>query len=434
MEKLHNLREHICSFDNLFEAYRSAAKGKEDRPETVRFAARLEENLMALKRDLENQTYHVGKYREFYVRYPKKRLVMAISFRDRVAQWAVYRQIDPYIDKRYIEDSYGCRRDKGPIRAAEKLLHWIREVGRKPDAGDWWMIKGDISKYFYRVDHEIALDCYREICDEEWFLWLMDEIINNRDVPFGLPEGMTINDCPREKRLFEVGQPIGNLTSQETANLYLNRFDQYVKHGLKIHRYIRYMDDFTAIVRGRKAAEETLAAMGKFLESELRLKLSPKCRIIRADHPTEFVGYMVGRSGIRLRKKTRAHMKRSILHITEAYRKGEIELDDAIVRIECYRGMTKPCRGGTMRRWMEEHVVLTRERVFYRIIKNKDDGTVDVWLTPGTAVPIYDSLTGRYDYNFRILAVRGLIPWDGMEEDIRNRYTDWVASAEEIEI
>lgn len=431
MEKLHNLKEHICSFDNLYEAYRHAAKGKDDRQEVVEYTIRLEENLMALKKELEEQTYRVGKYREFYVQYPKRRLVMALGFKDRIVQWAIYRQIDPYIDKRFIADSYGCRRNKGPIRAAERLVYWIREIGRKPDGKEYWMIKGDISKYFYRVDHEIALDCYREICDEEWFLWLMSEIINNRHVPFGQPEGMTINDCPREKRLYEVGQPIGNLTSQETANLYLNRFDQYVKHGLKIHRYIRYMDDFIAIVKGLDNAERTLAEMGQYLERELRLKLSAKSRIIRADHPTEFVGYMVGRSGLRLRKKTKAHMKRSLRHIADAYHKGELELADALVRIECYRGMTIPCQGGTMRRWMEEHVVLTRGTQFYRIIDN-EDGTVDVWLSPG--MPIPKTVNGAAEYNIRLLAVRGIVKYRGLEKDIRRRYDAWCESAEVIEI
>lgn len=280
MEKLHNLKERICSYDNLYEAFVSAAKGKADRSEVLVFAFNLEENLYALRQELLNRTYKVGPYREFYVRYPKPRLVMALGFRDRVVQWAIYRQIDPFMDRRFIEHSYGCRKDKGTLAAARCLMGWLRVVSRKPDARDYYIIKGDVSKYFYRVDHEIVMKCYAEICDEEWFTWIMDVIINNPEVPFGLPEGMGIDDCPRDKRLFEVGQPIGNLTSQETANIYLDRLDQYCKHVLKLHYYVRYMDDFCAIVKGKDEAKRVFSLMSDFLTRELRLDMSKK----GADH------------------------------------------------------------------------------------------------------------------------------------------------------
>lgn len=103
----------------------------------------------------------------------------------------------------------------------DALLNWVQLISRKPDARDWVLIKCDVSKYFYRVDHKIALDVYRDYTDDEWFLRLMSVILNNPDVPFGLPPGASANDCPKEKRLYDVGMPIGNLTSQETANIYL---------------------------------------------------------------------------------------------------------------------------------------------------------------------------------------------------------------------
>lgn len=360
MEKLHNLKEHICSFDNLFEAYRAAAKGKHDRAEVLQFEFRLEENLWQIQKELMEQSYQVGPYREFYVRYPKPRLVMALRFRDRVVQWAIYRQIDPYLDKRFIQHSYGCRKDKGTLAAAQCLMNWMRIIGRKPDAKEYWIIKGDISKYFYRVDHEIVLQCYREICEEEWFLWLMDTIVNNPEVPFGLPEGMGIDDCPRAERLYDVGQPIGNLTSQETANIYLDRFDQWCKHELKIKYYARYMDDFAAIVKDREAAEQTMARMTEHLKRELRLDMSRKACVVRADRATEFVGFYVSAQGLRLRKKTAKHMKSSLKHVARKYADREIGYDRARASIICYYGMTKHVNGFYLRRWIADNIVLQR--------------------------------------------------------------------------
>ena len=145
MERLHNLKESICSFENLYAAYQEAAKGKRYRDEVIEFRQNLEENLIQLQKELEGWYYKVGPYREFYVRYPKPRLVMALKFRDRIVQWAVYRQIDPYADKRFIQHSYGCRKDKGTLAAAECLLNWIRLIDRKPDADDYVLVKGDIS-------------------------------------------------------------------------------------------------------------------------------------------------------------------------------------------------------------------------------------------------------------------------------------------------
>lgn len=431
MKKLHNLKERICSFDNLLSAYREAERDKRYRNEVIAFRFKLEENLLAIQRELLDETYTVGNYREFYVHYPKPRLVMALGFRDRIVQWAIYRQINPYIDKRYIQHSYGCRTGKGALAAAQCLLRWVQLVSRRPDAKDWAIIKGDISKYFYRVDHAIIMRIYAEICDEPWFLWLIGTIINNPNLPFGLPEGASIDDCPRESRLYEVGMPIGNLTSQETANLYLNPLDQRVKHVLRLHFYARYADDFVIILRARDA-QRVFEDIGNFLREELHLTISPKSKILPVTQPVEFVGYTVSPHGLRLRRKTTKHIKRALLHMAKEYADGKISQEDALATIRCYYGMCEHCNGYNLRRWIADNIVLqrrenpmafpdppalpaNREKRFYDI-RPQNDGTADVYLTPGDA----------------ILAVRGVIPWEGMEEDIRTRYDAWCASAEVI--
>lgn len=359
LEKLQHLKDRICSLENLYAAYFEAIKDKRYRDEIVRYTLDLDRNIFELREELLAETYVVGPYREFYVRYPKPRLVMALGFRDRIVQWAIYRQLNPYADKRFILHSYGCRKGKGTLAAAERLLDWLRLVNRKEDAADWVIIKGDISKYFYRVDHEISMEIYEEYTDDSWFLWLMHTIINNPDVPFGLPIGMRADDCPREQRIFEVGMPIGNLTSQETANIYLNRLDQYVKHVLRQHFYVRYMDDFIILCR-REEAQEILDTIEGFLFENLRLNISPKSRILPARQGCEFVGFMVTPHGLRLRKKTAKHIKSSLKHIAELYGQGAISFDRALDTVRSYIGMTKHCNGYNMRRWIEDNIVFIR--------------------------------------------------------------------------
>lgn len=436
MEGLHNLKDRICDFENLMEAYREAAKGKRYRTEVLTFSLELGKNLNEIREELLNMTYTVGKYREFYVRYPKPRLVMALGFRDRVVQWAIYRQINPYLDKRYLEHSYGCREGKGTLAAAQCLHNWQMLLSRKPDADDWYLVKGDISKYFYRVDHEEVQESYRGVSDEEWFSWLIGTIINNPDVPFGLPPGMRPDDCPRESRLFEVGMPIGNLTSQETANLFLDRLDQFCKHQLHLHYYVRYMDDFCIFVKGKEEAQQVFQEIRRFLQEELLLEMSPKSIIQKATAPVEYVGYLITPHGIRMRKKTTAHVKRSLKHLLAAHEEGRVPWEKAVEAGVCYLGMCKHVQGYNFTRWIREHYVLRLEGPAMATMKTKakglrffsiqenGNGTVDVYLRPEP--------DGKGELSLYL--VKGVVPWDGLEEDIRNRYGDWIASAETIKL
>lgn len=441
MEGLHNLKDRICDFENLIGAYRDAARAKRYRNEVLDFTFHLGDNLHQIQRELLNMTYTVGPYREFYVRYPKPRLVMALGFRDRVVQWAIYRQINPYLDKRYIEHSYGCRRDKGTLKAAVCLHNWQQLISRKEDADDWYIVKGDISKYFYRVDHKKVEETYASTNDDEWFAWLIGTIINNPDVPFGLPVGMKPDDCPRSQRLFDVGMPIGNLTSQETANLFLDRLDQYCKHVLKQHFFARYMDDFGVFVKGKENAWKVYNEIGDFLRHEMLLDISPKSVIQKATAPIEFVGYLLTPHGIRMRKKTTRHMKSSLKHIMSQYAAGSISLEKAMESAVCYIGMCKHCNGHNMLRWIQDNFVLQRSenmngndtppfgRHFYSIREN-ENGTVDVYLRPEILPLKADN--GFVDYDVCVIVVKGVEPYDGLEEDIRARYNDWCESGEVV--
>lgn len=360
MKKLKNLYSKICTFENLLQAYRNAVKNKRYREEVLIFSQNLEANLLALLDELKNRTYRVGKYREFYVNYPKRRLVMALAFPDRIVQWAIYQQINPFIDKRFITHSYGCRNGKGSLAAVQQLHSWIQAVSRKPDAGDWRIVKLDISKYFYRIDHPTALNVYKEYIEDEWFDWLIRTIICDDNVPFGLPPGRSADECPRSERLYDVGLPIGNLTSQETANAYLDRLDKFCKHRLGIKYYIRYVDDVDLIIKAEDV-EAVKDAIEDFLWTALKLSLNNKTCVCRIDQPVEFVGCIITPHGIRLRKRTVRHAKRAMKHIEEMYAIGAIELDSALDIIRSYIGMSQHKNGYNLRRWIEENIVLQRD-------------------------------------------------------------------------
>lgn len=129
---LDDVYDRICEYEELYQSHLEARKGKRYRDDVLLFTDKLEENLIELQNELIWQSYKVGRYRQFYVREPKLRLVMALQYRDRVVQWDIYKQLYPFYDKMFIEDSYACRREKGSHKAADRLQYWLRQVSRKP--------------------------------------------------------------------------------------------------------------------------------------------------------------------------------------------------------------------------------------------------------------------------------------------------------------
>lgn len=155
MTVIQNAWPVVCNFGWLIEADRNARKGKRYRAEVLNFTARLEDDLFTIQQGMMNGSYVLGPYRKLWVYVPKKRLVMALDYPDRIVQWSLYLYLNPIYDRLFIEDSYACRKDKGSHKAAKRLQYWMCQVQRKPGPG-WYCLKLDISKYFYRVNHEKA--------------------------------------------------------------------------------------------------------------------------------------------------------------------------------------------------------------------------------------------------------------------------------------
>jgi retron-type reverse transcriptase len=318
---IENIYEELFTFDALLEANRHARKGKRYRDEVLRFTDNLEGNLLQLQKELLDGTYQVGPYRQFYVREPKLRLVMALSYRDRIVQWAIYQKLFPFYNKQFIEDSYACRKGKGSHRAADRLQYWLRQVDRK--AGQrWYYLKLDISKYFYRVSHRKLEKILRRRIKDERLMELLIRIINSEDTAFGLPAGCSPEDCDPEDRVWETGMPIGNLTSQMFANIYLNELDQLCKHKLGTHFYVRYMDDIIILSDSKEQLHQWEEEIRRFLWEELELELNQKTTIRPISMGVDFVGFRIWTTHRRLKRSTARKIIRRFTGMCDLLKQG----------------------------------------------------------------------------------------------------------------
>lgn len=333
-----SLYEKIYDFENLYQAYFEARKCKRYRQEVLAFTEGLEENLIALQNKLIWKTYQVGRYQEFFVHDPKKRLIMTLPFRDRVLQWAVYRVLNPLLERRYILDSYACRVGFGTHRAAARLQYWLRSLARKHKR--IYVLKLDISKYFYRVDQNVLMGILRRIVADRNLLWLLETIVRSENMKFGIPLGDHGFEC---ERIDGIGMPIGNLTSQMFANLYLNELDQYIKHVLKTRHYIRYMDDMLILHQDKKYLWRLKDEISGFLEHNLKLLLNNKTSVRPSDQGIDFCGYRVWSTHKKLRKKTALKMKRRLKYLFRAYARKDIDFEQVNASVQSYMGLLKHC-------------------------------------------------------------------------------------------
>jgi len=341
MSVLTDVYDRICEFDTLERAYRNARKGKRYRYDVLEFTNNLEGNLINLSNHLIWESYEVGPYHPFYVYEPKKRLVMSLQFPDRVVQWAIYNELYPFFDKMFIGDSFACRRDKGSHRAADRLQYWLRQVDRKPQK--WYYLKLDISKYFYRVDHAVLEDILARRIKDERLLGLLHKIINSEDTKFGLPAGMAPDECPDDMWLYDVGMPIGNLTSQLFANIYLNELDQFCKHVLRAHYYVRYMDDIIILSNDKRQLAEWKDEIAVFLSDNLHLDLNNKTAIRPTSLGVDFVGYHIWATHRKLKVQTARRMIRHVNIMCEMLKTGEMDRE-AFDRVAAsYGGVLQHC-------------------------------------------------------------------------------------------
>lgn len=352
MAVLDDVYDSICEYEWLYQSHLEARKGKRYRDDVLVFTNNLEENLIQIQNELLWETYSVGKYRSFYVREPKLRLVMALQYRDRIVQWAIYKKLYPFYDKVFIEDSYACRRNKGTHRAADRLQYWLRQVSRRP--GQWYYLKLDISKYFYRVDHAVLLEILGQRIKDQRFMRLLEKIINSEDTRFGLPAGYSPEECTEDMWLSTVGMPIGNLTSQLFANIYLNELDQMCKHELHLHYYDRFMDDVIILLDSKERLAEIKGIIEDFLDENLHLDLNKKTAIRPVRTGVDFVGFRIFATHRKLKKQTARRMIRNVKRLCKGIQEGKTSKDELLRVAASYNGILEHCNSYGLRRKLNE--------------------------------------------------------------------------------
>ncbi len=286
--------EDIISLENLFAAWQEFSSGKLKKRDIQQFSLKLADSIIQLHDDLANRVYAHGGYKKFSISDPKPRQIHKAKVRDRVLHHAIYRQIYPFFDRTFIADSFSCRVNKGTHRAMDRFQVMANRVSRN-HARTCWVLKCDIRKFFASVNHEVLLA-------------ILESHIPDKDI-MGLLTNV-IKSFPDDS---EKGLPLGNLTSQLFCNVYMNEFDQFIKHKLHVKHYVRYADDFVFLSEDRRWLEQQIPKISEFLNSRLKLTLHPNKLYIKSfASGVDFLGWAHFPTHRVVRTTTKKRMMRRI--------------------------------------------------------------------------------------------------------------------------
>jgi retron-type reverse transcriptase len=316
----------IISFENLLIAAGKAQKGKRFKPTTALFNLNLEKELLSLQNELIEKGYRHGNYRDFQINDPKKRLISAAPYRDRVVHHALCNIIEPIFDRKFIYDSYACRINKGTHAAMERYTAFARK--------NRYVLKCDIKKYFQSIDQKILLEILNRTITCGDTRWLMRRIVTSRidDSHAVYFKGDDLFTPYQRHR----GIPIGNLTSQFFANVYLNGFDHFAKEDLGCKYYIRYVDDFVVFDQSKTRLHEVRTQFENYL-TKLRLKLhEKKCRIFKVDEGVCFLGFRIFPTHRLLKKQNLLYMRRKLKRMQTEYQEEDLSIENLSQRIQSW--------------------------------------------------------------------------------------------------
>ena len=319
MKTYKNLYPQIYAFENLFLAYRAAARGKRGKPEVAAFEQDLEPNLFRLQEQLSTQTYQPGPYTHFPVHDPKSRIISAAPFRDRVVHHALVRVIEPIFEARFIHDSYACRVGKGTHRALDRCQEFAR---RYP-----YVLQCDLVHFFPFIDLTVLREILARPIADGRTLWLVDRIIESgRDVPNRYPPiyfpGDDLFAATRPR-----GLPIGNLTSQFWANCYLNPLDQFIKRELKCQGYLRYVDDLLLFADDKRTLWRWKAGVADFTVWLRLLMHDRESTVYPVTNGIPFLGFRIYPDRRRLKRRNGVAFARRFRALRAAVAAGEITYD-----------------------------------------------------------------------------------------------------------
>jgi len=329
MKTYRNLFQQIVSIENLLLAARKAEKNKRYKGNTAHFNMFLEGNLLQLQNELETKKYKPGKYRSFKIYEPKERLISAAPYSDRVIHHALCNVIEPIFEKSFIYDSYANRGGKGTHKAILRYQKFARK--------NKYVLKIDIKKYFPSIVHNILKQQIRKKISCEDTLWLIDKIIDNsnqqEDPGLIFPGDDLFTNIEIKK-----GIPIGNLTSQFFANIYLNGLDHFIKEKLMCKYYIRYVDDMVIFENDKELLYGIKYKIRDFLYN-LRLQLHErKTRLFRVSDGMGFLGHRVFQDFRLLKKENLRRFRKRLKKQLIMYKKGLLPKEKLTMSIQSWQG------------------------------------------------------------------------------------------------
>jgi len=316
---------------SLLKAYYSCRKGKRNSTYQLEYESDYENNLLLLHKQVEDNLYQIGPSLCFVITYPTTREIFAANFVDRVIHHLLINYIEEQIDKTFIYDSFACRKDHGVIRGVKRLRKFLNKVTNNKTSNAYYL-KLDIKSFFYSIDKELlykilTTSIYNLKYNEEKktdLLKLSKQIIfhnpcqkytlkGDLDLLKSLPKDKSLFTCPPNK-----GLPIGNLTSQFFANLYLNELDQYIKRELKVKFYLRYADDLLFLSKDLKKLKTVESAVTKFLKEKLLLDIKKeKTRYGSVYQGIDFIGYIVRPQYVLTRNRTVSNIKKKLYYFNK---------------------------------------------------------------------------------------------------------------------
>ncbi len=325
----------VCNINNIHQAYQNAAKGKRSRPDVAEFSFNLESELWVLREQLVNFTYFPGNYRQFEIYDKKARIISVAPFRDRVIHHALMNILEPLVDKQFIYHSYACRKGKGVHQAVD----YYQEQSKKYA----YVLKMDIQRYFPSINHFVLKKQIAELLGTGNAFELLCTIIDNGKV----------------NAQESVGLPIGNLTSQILANLYLNDLDRKLVATPNIS-YLRYVDDLFILGNSKNQLWSSKLLVDNTLKA-LKLRLHKnKSHIFLTKEKVDVLGYKVTPAKRWLRNQNGYRMQRKLLTLKNNYSKGALTTTELKQRIASWIGHASHGETWQLRKRLFENIVFSR--------------------------------------------------------------------------
>ncbi|MBU2219233.1 reverse transcriptase/maturase family protein, partial [Patescibacteria group bacterium] len=330
-KRLRHEYNNIISIENLLVSWQEFLRGKRKRKDVAEFLLHFSENIFKLHKELADKTYRHGGYQAFKINDPKPRDIHKASVRDRLVHHAIHRILYPFFDKLFIADSFSCRKEKGTHKAINRFRKFHYKTS-KNNTKTCWVLKCDIKKFFANIDHKILKNILAKHVNDSDILLLLGQVI----------------DSFHTENKTGVGLPLGNLTSQLFVNVYMNKFDQFVKHKLKAKYYIRYCDDFIILSEDYNWLNNVISEIKRFLSEKLKLELHPdKIFIKTLASGVDFLGWVNFTDHRVLRTKTKRRILKKIKNNPQNRQS-----------INSYLGILKHCRGYKIAREIKEIIFM----------------------------------------------------------------------------